>query len=139
MLIPEPPRPHRGEPILPMINVVFLLLIFFLISAELAPPEPFPVDVPSAEREDPAEGELTLFLDAGGQLGFRDATGEAAVLAALQAAVQDICGADGCSDEARPRVRLRADRAVEAATVAALLPRLGAIGVHDVLMITALR
>ncbi|WP_322867174.1 biopolymer transporter ExbD [Aquicoccus sp. G2-2] len=43
MDIPRPVRRPRGEAILPMINVVFLLLIFFLMTAELAPPEPVAV------------------------------------------------------------------------------------------------
>lgn len=133
MLIPEPPRPPRRETILPMINVVFLLLIFFLISARLTPPEPFAVTVPEAAEGDPGEAPMTLFMDATGQLGFRDALGEEAALAALAAALDTAAVRD-----ASPRVLLRADKSVPGAAVAALLPKLGALGLSDVSLVTAL-
>lgn len=139
MQISGPPRGQRRENILPMINVVFLLLIFFLISAELAPPEPFPVTPPEAAQDDPAEAPLTLYLDAEGQLGFLDATGEDAALAALQTAVDELCGASGCDDATRPAVMLRADQGVEGGSVAALLPKLGALGLRDVMLVTTLK
>ncbi|MBL4543543.1 MAG: biopolymer transporter ExbD, partial [Rhodobacteraceae bacterium] len=48
---PRPTRPR--EPVVPMINVVFLLLIFFLMAAVIAPPEPFGVTLPRAAADDP--------------------------------------------------------------------------------------
>ena len=41
--------PNRSENIIPMINVVFLLLMFFMLSAQVAPPDPFDVEVPVSE------------------------------------------------------------------------------------------
>ncbi len=43
MQFPDDTPRRGGDNLLPMINVVFLLLIFFLISAEMTPPEPFEV------------------------------------------------------------------------------------------------
>ena len=40
MQIDMPKRRPRGESIIPMINVVFLLLIFFLLTAQIAPADP---------------------------------------------------------------------------------------------------
>jgi periplasmic protein TonB len=37
----SPPRRPRAESVVPMINVVFLLLVFFLMTATIAPPDPF--------------------------------------------------------------------------------------------------
>ncbi len=41
------PRRARQDDIVPMINVAFLLLIFFLMSAVIAPPAPLEIAAPS--------------------------------------------------------------------------------------------
>ncbi|WP_201150810.1 ExbD/TolR family protein [Rhodovulum sulfidophilum] len=64
----------RGESIVPMINVVFLLLIFFLMSARLVPPAPFEAEPPRADGAEPAAGEM-LHLSASGDLAFGAARG----------------------------------------------------------------
>ncbi len=121
---PSPKR--KDENLLPMINVVFLLLIFFLISAKMTPPEPFEVTPPSAHTEAEAEGEFTLYLAADGRLGFLDATGDEA-LQMLGAAQTGYCGLADC-EAAKPRLTLRADTALPAAELAALLPKIAALG-----------
>ena len=136
MRIPEPPRRPRREYNLPMINVVFLLLIFFLISAEFSPRPPFEVIVPDAERTDHADASLTLYLDTEGRLGFRDTIGHETALAALGAELRDICGGP-CDDTTRPTLRLHADKSAPGTAVAALLPKLGALGLRDIQLITA--
>ncbi|WP_319826269.1 biopolymer transporter ExbD [Thalassovita sp.] len=124
MLFPPPPRKPRSESIVPMINVVFLLLIFFLMTAQITPPDPFAITPPESAATAPAEGPLTLYLSADGELGFRDARGDAALLA-LQAALD---GADS--------VQLRADAQVPATAMARLMPRLGALGLTRVHLVT---
>jgi biopolymer transport protein ExbD len=50
-----------------MVNLVFLLLIFFLMVATIAPPRPVPVALPDAAEAEPAEAaERRVFLDADG-------------------------------------------------------------------------
>jgi biopolymer transport protein ExbD len=64
---PEPSR--RPEAVLPMVNLVFLLLIFFLMVATIAPPRPVPVALPDAAEAEPAEAaERRVFLDADGEV-----------------------------------------------------------------------
>ncbi|OOY13016.1 hypothetical protein BMG00_04190 [Thioclava marina] len=124
-LFTDTPRRSLPEPLLPMINVVFLLLIFFLLAATLAQPTPFEVSPPEAmggEQADP--GDLTLFVGADGQLGFGEARG-AAALAVLGAAAQSAraaCG--GCADT----LTLRADSKVSGEALAKLVPELSALG-----------
>ncbi|MEM7668229.1 MAG: biopolymer transporter ExbD [Pseudomonadota bacterium] len=118
-----PPRRPRRENIVPMINVVFLLLIFFLMAAQIAPPEPFPVAPPEARAEPGDSGPIVLHLSADGALGFRDVLGQAAVAAAALAADQ-------------APLHLRADRAAEAVEVARVVARLTAAGIRDVRLIT---
>ena len=64
MRIDMPPRRPRGESIIPMINVVFLLLIFFLLTAQIAPSTPFPLTPPDSASDIPAEARDVLFISA---------------------------------------------------------------------------
>ncbi|HDR29390.1 ExbD/TolR family protein [Rhodovulum sp.] len=111
----DTPAPRaRADSIVPMINVVFLLLIFFLMSARIAPPEPFEAAPPRAAAQDPVAGD-TLYLSGDGALAYGAARGEA-VFAALAA-----------RDTVHPLV-IRADAGVEAAALARLTARLAAEG-----------
>ncbi len=143
----EPPRRGFEANLLPMINVVFLLLIFFLISARLAPPEPFAVAPPEARAGARAAAELTLYLGADGALGFREslsapatpaqeAAADAPVLAALAAARAAYCAEEDCA-AAPPPLALRADQGAPVARLARLMRALGASGFARVDLITA--
>lgn len=59
------PKPRRNsEAALPMINVVFLLLIFFLMSAQIVTPSPFEVTLPVAESGENPKTDLRLHISA---------------------------------------------------------------------------
>jgi len=138
MRIYTPPRRHPPQSIVPMINVVFLLLIFFLMTAQIAPPDPIEVQPPSVSQPGGvAEGEFTLYLGADGALAFRDVTGDEAAIAALQAAKDAYCASGGCSDNVPPPpVILRADAELPGATLARLMPRLAQAGFADIQLVT---
>ena len=121
--LPQPKPPV--ESVTPMINVVFLLLIFFLMTATIAPPAPFEVEPPQAEAE-PASTETpdTLHLAADGRMAFGEARGEAALDAAAAASL----GASLGAGQGAP-LALRADAGMEAAALARVLSRLGERGV----------
>lgn len=114
------PRRRPKEAIVPMINVVFLLLIFFLISAQITPPAPFEVTLPDATGGTAAVPADTLHIDADGQLAFNASRGEA---------VYDALAARATPDAA---LLIRADAALDAAILARLLPELAARGVSAV-------
>ena len=121
-----PPRKRRidqDRAIVPMINVVFLLLVFFLLTASLTLPPPREITAPVAQTplRDPQPG--TLYIAADGQLFFGDKTGEAALIA-LSAT--------------RPEgpLPVLADAAYPAADLARLLPELAALRITDVRLIT---
>jgi len=122
--IAAPRRRRPRESVVPMINVVFLLLIFFLMSAELAPPDPLEVTPPTATGEPaPTGAGGPLFMDRDGRLAFGDLRDAEAVAAfAAEAA--------GRAEGDPPR--LRADGAAEAASVAAVLADLGRRGITRV-------
>ncbi|PYE84877.1 ExbD/TolR family protein [Pseudoroseicyclus aestuarii] len=69
-----PARPRReSDPTIALINIVFLMLIFFLIAGQLAPPldpELTLVDTSDMESAPPPDA---LVLDAAGALSYRGA------------------------------------------------------------------
>ncbi len=125
----SPPRRRpRGESVVPMINVVFLLLVFFLMTSRLAPPEPFEVRLPQAEQGEDGETAPVLYVSASGEIGFEDARGPAAVAALAER----LRGSDAVP-------RLRADAGTEAAVVARLLKDLTAAGIAQVALVVGHR
>ncbi len=117
-----PARRTRGENIVPMINVVFLLLIFFLMSAQITPPAPFEVTPPQSLSETAADDPDTLHVSATGTLGYAGLTGEAALDALARRASDEPLG-------------IRADSGLKAAELARLLPKLSARGIRDTRLI----
>ena len=77
----ETPKGFGNENIVPMINIIFLLLIFFLLSGTLSQRPPFEVDPVATTLQPPAEVPSDgLFVSAQGDLFFR---GQIISLAAL--------------------------------------------------------
>lgn len=109
--------------VLPLINVVFLLLIFFMAAARLAPTDPFAVAPPqSAATADAPQDAARALVAADGRLALE---GVAVSPDALGAALE---GRD---------VRLLADADAEAAMVIALLGRMRAAGARSITLVTA--
>lgn len=120
----------RGDPnVVPLINVVFLLLIFFILAGRLAPPERLPVELPASESRRSVEGSAAeVVLAADGRLAV---AGEELARARLGEMVRGWL-------EARPNleVRLKADRRVAARHVIEVLDALSGAGVERVLLLT---
>lgn len=121
----ETPRRARGESIVPMINVVFLLLIFFLMTSHLVQPEPFEVTPPTSSSTAEPTSEETLYVDASGRLHFDGAEDET-IFAILSARSAEIA-----------KIKLRADGQTEAQTVARILRQLAEAGLSDVELVIA--
>ena len=126
----EPPRPRNDEErILPLINVVFLLLIFFMLAGKLAVSDPFEIAPPRSASEGPAEmQELLVLVGADGKLAL---DGEVLEEAALEAAI-----AERLSATEDARVRLKADGRAEATQVIAVMELLRAAGVERLKLLT---
>ncbi|MDO5643207.1 MAG: biopolymer transporter ExbD [Paracoccus sp. (in: a-proteobacteria)] len=110
MQIDMPPRRPRAESIIPMINVVFLLLVFFLLTAQIAPPVPFEVEPPESAADEPALEQGVLYVSATGELAYDGARGDA---------VWPLITARGDGGV----IDIRADRAAPGSLVAAILRR----------------
>ncbi|MEM6375780.1 MAG: biopolymer transporter ExbD [Pseudomonadota bacterium] len=125
MDLSEPPSKPRKEAIVPMINVVFLLLIFFLMTSQLTQPEPFEVTPPVSASEGQPEAEPVMYLNAKGRLSFEGQEGEAAIAAvAAQSDLNDV-------------ILLRADAQLSAENLAEVLRELSAAGLARVELIVA--
>ena len=118
------PRPRRAprEPVVPMINVVFLLLIFFLMTAQIVPPTPFDLSLPNASSDEDT-GQTALYISADGDIAFETERGDAAL--ARAAALPD-----------QTPLRLYADADLPASTLAQILTRLAALGATRVEIVT---
>ena len=72
MIMKPVSRPDR-ENVIPLINVVFLLLIFFMIAGQMSRPEMLDIMVPSVQAEaDIAGMEDRLLVNAEGKIAFSD-------------------------------------------------------------------
>ncbi|MDN5788604.1 biopolymer transporter ExbD [Pseudorhodobacter sp.] len=113
------PRRPLPESVVPMINVVFLLLIFFLMSARLAPAPSLDVQLPSAISDGKTEEKVVMYLGADGDPAIGQARGEAVwqALASLPSG---------------GKLTLRADADVSAVDVAKTLARLAGLGISEV-------
>ncbi|MFV1465837.1 MULTISPECIES: ExbD/TolR family protein [unclassified Phaeobacter] len=114
MDLTDPPRRMRTESIVPMINVVFLLLIFFLMTSRLAQPDPFEVTPPAAALEGEPTSDAVLFIDATGRLNFDGHEGTAAL--------------SRLADASGKTIQLRADARLPATELARILRQLAAAG-----------
>ena len=63
------PRPGPKPVLTPLIDVVFLLLIFFLLTGTFAPPDPFSVQPPAIDSEPGAvDGPVMILIAADGRI-----------------------------------------------------------------------
>lgn len=115
--------------ILPLINVVFLLLVFFMVAGRLTAGAPFQVTPPKSQQAgplDPADRdrprEAAILLAADGRLALN---GQPLEAAALKAAVQEVVAA-----QPDLPVSLKADADAEATEVVALMETLRDAGVR---------
>ncbi|TWU24153.1 biopolymer transport protein ExbD [Novipirellula galeiformis] len=127
------PNPNNVSPVganmTPMIDVVFLLIIFFLVSSHLARQENYlPVDLPIASTFLPASPDrvaLTVTVDA--ESNYR-ISGDIIAADQLQAILLDHVGRSG----ANASLRLRTDGSVVYQYIEPILREAALVGIHDV-------
>ena len=121
---PARPRRRPAEAIVPMINVVFLLLIFFLMSAQIAPQAPFQVTPPLASGSAPGDSGDSLFLSADATPGYAGASGAGAWQALAERSAREA------------PLLIRADAELPAAALTQVLKRLAGLGITNVTLAT---
>ena len=124
MILSPPARRTRADADVPTINLVFLLLVFFLMTATLAPPDPLGVSPPSGKGDAAGQG-VSVTVAADGTLAVGEARNEAA-LATLSA-------------RGPGPVVLHADAGLQGEALADLLARLQAAGATRIDLVLAPR
>lgn len=126
----DPPRPKSDdERILPLINVVFLLLIFFMLAGQLSAIDPFNTEPPRSLSEgETGQRELVIVLGPEGNLAFEGTPIDVEALkATLSARLQET---------PEIQVWLKADAQAEALDVLILLDTLTEAGVTKLKLLT---
>lgn len=124
MKLAKKARPAAGENVLPLINVVFLLLIFFMIAGALEKADMLDITPPeTATKGQPDETEALLLVAADGTLSFEDAiVPRSQVVARLKSYFN--ANPDG-------KLKLKADANSDAADVIALIEELRGVGLKQ--------
>lgn len=127
-LPPMPPRSANAEEnVLPLINVVFLLLIFFMVSGTLIQEPPFALAPPTTEHAEPLDSRQEyLAIGADGRLAWMGEAIEPEALADRLAA----------REQPDAPLQVRADRRLEARALTELLAELRAGGVAQIQLLT---
>ncbi len=126
----RPARRDDEERILPLINVVFLLLAFFMVAGRLDTPEPLAITPPRSTSEMPAEsGAIVVRIDPRGRMTLDRAPIQPGDLAAALA--------DRSAQVDAPlTVQLEADAATEASGIVAVLEELREAGLERLTLVT---
>lgn len=132
MKLPRPQRQRDHEThLIPLINIVFLLLIFFMLTAKLTQPEPFEVEPPVSASTQPVElQELIVLIGADGRLAVGEQTvDEEGLRASISAHL---------AEQQETRIKLKADARVEAERLLSVMEILRQAGVERLILLTAL-
>lgn len=115
--------------ILPLINIVFLLLIFFMVAGQLSTSDPFEVAPPEAANAGEARLEgAEILLGSSGDLALDGREMDCAAL--LGSLEQRLRTAPDLP------LRLRADQGGKAQALVALMQDLRSLGARDVVLVT---
>jgi biopolymer transport protein ExbD len=129
MRLPDPGRREQGENLVPLINIVFLLLIFFMLAGTFTQPELFRVEPPrSLSETQPADEALAVLLSADGRLALEgDAVADAQLVVVL---------AQRLKDPQAPPVQLKADGQVRSQRLLEVMDLLREAGVEKIRLVT---
>ncbi|MDA3922526.1 MAG: biopolymer transporter ExbD [Salinisphaera sp.] len=117
------------DAILPLTNIVFLLLIFFMLAGRLATPEPFTIQPPQSTSKHAADTSgIDVQIGRDGQLAM---DGKTQTISDLQAAV-----AARLKQSPDTAIQLRADGSTRAERVVEIMQRLHAAGAQKLRLIT---
>lgn len=129
MNLPEHDVEQDVDNVLPLINIVFLLLIFFMLVGSLHGTDLFPVQPPATQSNDQARDEQPVVLvGAGGRLAV---DGREVDELDLQLFVSDLM-----ANAPDILIRVKADSRTEARRVVEVMELLNAVGVERILLLS---
>lgn len=128
----SPASRPRAEPTIALINVVFLLLVFFLIAGQLSPPMDRDLTLASVSDLAPTQAPGTLLITADGKLLYKgEPTDPDQFWLAQQAASED-----DLQDPATLKLRIVPDRDLPAHRLLAISAQLRALGADNLWVVT---
>ncbi|MBX2807725.1 MAG: biopolymer transporter ExbD [Cellvibrionaceae bacterium] len=129
MDIVESLTPKKYDVILPLVNIVFLLLIFFMLAGAFNQVDPFAVDIPYAQSKKLADPNLlTVIMSADRQFAIDNTVySEKDIIALL---------AEKITENNRVQVQLKADQALKARDLIAIMEKLGNTGLKSLHLLT---
>ena len=131
MHLPPHPAGSPVEPTLALINVVFLLLLFFVVTGTIVYQHDRSILPPTSLLLTPGKAPAdAIYIDAEGGLSFRGEPSDAAEIA--QMLLADGQGADGVART----VQVVADRSLNARTLLSVLRTLRDQGLHSLSIVT---
>ena len=132
-------RFHRNQPrkasdddrILPLINVVFLLLIFFMLAGQLAATDPLVIEPPTSESEGQNRPQdMVILASADGRFALDGIEmSEEALLSAARQRLEDI-------PDGNVMLQLKVDGKKAAAEIVVLMQRLREAGFQKLRLLT---
>ncbi|MDJ0956289.1 MAG: biopolymer transporter ExbD [Arenicellales bacterium] len=130
MRIHPPTENHRTEvTMVPMVNVVFLLLIFFMLVGRIAPNDSLDISLPVSSSEQAQSDELTqIVIAADGRMVLN---GDELDMPALIGVVTDMV-----TEESTTRFELKADANLEANRLILVMEVLRQAGVQELALVT---
>ncbi|MCX2721417.1 ExbD/TolR family protein [Roseibium salinum] len=122
----RPAAPRKAENTISLINIVFLMLIFFLVAGQLAPPVDPAVSLPASADADPVAPPDALYIRADGSLLYRG-----------KPVSVDVFLAGRPQEGGDAPVLVAADRALPARQLVEIVDRLYGAGAANVRVVTA--
>ncbi|WP_367714865.1 biopolymer transporter ExbD [Nitratireductor sp. GISD-1A_MAKvit] len=126
----RPTRPRQRESTIALINIVFLMLIFFLVAGTLTPPLDNDVSLISTLEANPSEPPNALFVTEDGEMRLR---GEVTDARAFMLSRAETLGQDAAR---QLEIRVAADRDLPAARLVDIVGALKAAGASRISIIT---
>ncbi|MGY9047423.1 hypothetical protein P775_13630 [Puniceibacterium antarcticum] len=123
-------RTTKGEPTIALINIVFLMLVFFMVAGTLAQPLDNALNLVQTKDLDGRAPPDTLVVHADGRLSYR---GEDI---ASPEAFMELQSKGALTEQAGPVARIVPDRELSANDLVALAAKLRAAGATRVVVIT---
>jgi len=127
--LPEKQPQREYENLLPLVNVVFLLLIFFMVAGAFSSPDPFAITPTLAENESDADAKiLTILMSNQGELAVNKEIMSTETLIAL---IQE-----NLHSQSLKKVQLKPDADADALHVVELLERLSETELEAIHLLT---
>ncbi|MDA9004004.1 biopolymer transporter ExbD [bacterium] len=131
MNIDEPVKKREFETVLPMINIVFLLLIFFMLAGAFTKPDMFDITVPEASTKNAADlDDITILMSEKKAFAIADTSySQDELTDFIRRTIEDNNNAS---------VQLKADQKVTSNDLIDTMEALGSTGLQSIKLLTVM-